>query len=173
MGVYDEAGVERWPDALASARLHVVTGKGGTGKSTLAASLALALAAGASSVMIGSWFAGTLESPGDLVHGPDGRRYKESFGMASARAVQHRTRHEDAFTKARKAMFEEGISSSRMYVDPRRPSVEDLLDTITSGVRSSLTYAGAHDLAQFRERAVVGLQSAAGYEEGRPVGSSW
>ena len=95
--------------------------------------------------------------------------------MASARAVQHRTRHEDAFTftKARKAMFEEGISSSRMYVDPRRPSVEDLLDTITSGVRSSLTYAGAHDLAEFRERAVVGLQSAAGYEEGRPVASSW
>ena len=46
VGVYDEAGVERWPDALASARLHVVTGKGGTGKSTLAASLALALAAG-------------------------------------------------------------------------------------------------------------------------------
>lgn len=135
--------------------------------------VALALAAGASSVMIGSWFAGTLESPGDLVHGPDGRRYKESFGMASARAVQHRTRREDAFTKARKAMFEEGISSSRMYVDPRRPSVEDLLDTITSGVRSSLTYAGAHDLAEFRERAVVGLQSAAGYEEGRPVASSW
>lgn len=135
--------------------------------------VALALAAGASSVMIGSWFAGTLESPGDLVHGPDGRRYKESFGMASARAVQNRTRHEDPFTKARKAMFEEGISSSRMYVDARRPSVEDLIDTITSGVRSSLTYAGARDLAQFRERAVVGLQSAAGYEEGRPVASSW
>ena len=135
--------------------------------------VALALAAGASSVMIGSWFAGTLESPGDLVHGPDGRRYKESFGMASARAVQHRTRHEDAFTKARKAMFEEGISSSRMYVDPRRPSVEDLIDTITSGVRSSLTYAGAQDLAQFRERAVVGVQSAAGYEEVLPVASSW
>lgn len=60
-----------------------------------------------------------------------------------------------------------------MYVDPRRPSVEDLLDTITAGVRSSLTYAGAVDLAEFRERAVVGLQSAAGYEEGRPVAASW
>ncbi|MEJ2869566.1 ArsA-related P-loop ATPase [Actinomycetospora sp. OC33-EN08] len=45
-GLFDEAGVERWPDALAGARLHVVTGKGGTGKSTLAAALALALAAG-------------------------------------------------------------------------------------------------------------------------------
>ncbi|WP_312030281.1 ArsA-related P-loop ATPase [Actinomycetospora sp. TBRC 11914] len=45
VGVLDEAGVERWPESLASARLHVVTGKGGTGKSTLAAALALALAA--------------------------------------------------------------------------------------------------------------------------------
>ena len=135
--------------------------------------VALALAAGASQVMIGSWFAGTLESPGDLVQGSDGRRYKESFGMASARAVEHRTRDEDAFSRARKAMFEEGISSSRMYVDPRRPSVEDLVDGITAGLRSSLTYAGAANLAQFRERAVVGVQSAAGYEEGRPVPASW
>ena len=46
VGVLDDGGVERWPQSLAGARLHVVTGKGGTGKSTLAASLALALAAG-------------------------------------------------------------------------------------------------------------------------------
>ena len=70
-------------------------------------------------------------------------------------------------------MFEEGVSSSRMYIDPQRPSVEDLIDAITSGVRSSLAYAGATTLAQFRERAVVGVQSAAGYEEGRPVSRSW
>ncbi|MDY6055646.1 GuaB1 family IMP dehydrogenase-related protein [Micrococcus sp.] len=135
--------------------------------------VALALAAGASSVMVGSWFAGTFESPGDLVHEADGRLYKESFGMASGRAVRERTRAQDPFTRARKAMFQEGISSSRMYLDPRRPSVEDLLDEITTGLRSSLTYAGARDLAQFRERAVVGLQSSAGYEEGRPLPSSW
>ncbi|MGM7670102.1 GuaB1 family IMP dehydrogenase-related protein [Microbacterium sp. A93] len=135
--------------------------------------VALALAAGASQVMIGSWFAGTVESPGDLVVDADGRQYKESFGMASSRAVQNRTRTEDAYTRARKAMFEEGISTSRMYLDPQRPSVEDLLDMITAGVRSSMSYAGAADLAQFRERAVVGVQSAAGYEEGRPVRQSW
>ncbi|MFB9069749.1 GuaB1 family IMP dehydrogenase-related protein [Citricoccus parietis] len=135
--------------------------------------VALALAAGASQVMIGSWFAGTVESPGDLVADADGRQYKESFGMASARAVQNRTKAEDAYSRARKAMFEEGISTSRMYLDPERPSVEDLLDMITAGVRSSMSYAGASDLAQFRERAVVGVQSAAGYEEGRPVRQSW
>ena len=74
--------------------------------------------AGASSVMIGSWFAGTHESPGDLLHDADGRAFKVSFGMASARAVANRTATESAFDRARKGLYEEGISSSRMYLDP-------------------------------------------------------
>ena len=135
--------------------------------------VALALAAGASQVMIGSWFAGTHESPGDLQPDANGRLYKESFGMASARAVQNRNQREGAFEKDRKALFEEGISTSRMYLDPARPGVEDLVDMITAGLRSSMSYAGAGDLAGFRERAVAGIQSAAGYEEGRPVPQSW
>jgi IMP dehydrogenase len=135
--------------------------------------VALALAAGASNVMIGSWFAGTFESPGDVQHDADGRMYKESFGMASARAVMHRTTADTPFERARKALYEEGISSSRMYLDPVRPGVEDLLDTIASGVRSACTYAGAATLEEFHERAVVGLQEASGYAEGRPQDSSW
>lgn len=135
--------------------------------------VALALAAGASQVMIGSWFAGTHESPGDLQLDASGRQYKASFGMASARAVQNRNQREGAFEKDRKALFEEGISTSRMFLDPVRPGVEDLLDMITAGLRSSMSYAGAADLAAFRERAVAGIQSAAGYEEGRPVPQSW
>ena len=135
--------------------------------------VALALAAGASAVMIGSWFAGTYESPGDLKTAPDGRAYKDSFGMASARAVASRTSAESPFDRARKALFEEGISSGRRYLDPDRPGVEDLIDSIVAGVRSSLTYAGARNLAEFAERAVVGVQSAAGYAEGRPVGADW
>jgi IMP dehydrogenase len=135
--------------------------------------VALALAAGASSVMIGSWFAGTYESPGDTFRDPDGRLYKESFGMASARAVRVRTASDSAFERARKELFEEGISSARMYLDPVRPGVEDLLDMIVAGVRSSCTYAGAGDLASFAERAVVGVQSASGYTEGMPVPTSW
>lgn len=135
--------------------------------------VALALAAGASQVMIGSWFAGTLESPSDLNRDSNGRLYKESFGMASARAVAARTANDGAFDRARKALFEEGISSSRMYINPTRPGVEDLLDEIISGVRSSCTYAGAHSLTEFHERAVVGIQSASGYAEGRPLHTSW
>ena len=134
--------------------------------------VALALAAGASNVMIGSWFAGTHESPGDVQRDPDGRLYKENFGMASKRAVTRRTAGESAYDRARKSLFEEGVSSSRMYLDPARPGVEDILDTIVTGVRSAFTYAGAANLEQFHERAVVGVQSQAGFAEGKPL-SSW
>ena len=135
--------------------------------------IALALAAGASNVMVGSWFAGTHESPGDLEHDPDGRPYKVSFGMASARAVQQRTEGEDAFDRARKALYEEGISSGRRYLDPQRPGVEDLVDQIGAGLRSACTYAGAADLTSFHERAVVGVQTRSGYAEGRPLHDGW
>lgn len=135
--------------------------------------VAMALAAGASNVMIGSWFAGTYESPGDLQQSADGRQYKESFGMASARAVRHRTADESAYDRARKSLFEEGISTSRMYLDPARPGVEDLIDSIVAGIRSSCTYAGASTLREFHERAIVGIQSAAGYAEGQPLDASW
>ncbi len=135
--------------------------------------VALALAAGASSVMIGSWFAGTHESPGDLHEDADGRRYKESFGMASARAVLNRTSTESSFDRARKGLYEEGISTSRMYLDPRRPGVEDLVDQICAGLRSACTYAGARDLTEFADRVLVGFQSAAGFHEGRPLPAGW
>jgi len=135
--------------------------------------VALALAAGASSVMIGSWFAGTHESPGDLHVDADGRAYKESFGMASARAVANRTSTDTSFDRARKGLYEEGISSSRMYLDPDRPGVEDLIDQICAGVRSAATYAGARTLHELHDRALVGIQSAAGFTEGRPLPTSW
>jgi IMP dehydrogenase len=132
--------------------------------------VALAVAAGASNVVVGSWFAGTHESPGDVHRDPDGRPYKESFGMASARAVSHRTADESAYERARKALFEEGISAGRMYLDPARPGVEDILDTIVAGLRSACTYTGAATLGQFQEHAVVGVQSAAGFREGQARG---
>lgn len=135
--------------------------------------VALALAAGASNVMVGSWFAGTYESPGELRIDRDGNRYKESFGMASKRAVAARTVDDTAFDRARKGLFEEGISSSRMRLDPARPGVEDLLDHICSGVRSTCTYAGARTLDELHDKAVVGVQSAAGFAEGRPLPSGW
>jgi len=135
--------------------------------------VALALTAGASNVMIGSWFAGTYESPGDLLFDRDGRPYKESYGMASKRAVAARTAADSAFDRARKAQFEEGISTSRMALDSARGGVEDLLDHITSGVRSTCTYVGASTLAELHDRAVLGVQSAAGFAEGHPLPTGW
>ncbi len=135
--------------------------------------VALALAAGAANVMIGSWFAGTYESPGDVARDADGRLYKENFGMASKRAVTRRTAGESAYDRARKALFEEGVSSSRMYLDPARPGVEDILDEIVAGLRSACTYAGAGTLAEFHDRVMIGVQGPAGYAEGMPLHASW
>ena len=135
--------------------------------------VALALAAGASNVMIGSWFAGTYESPGDLMRDREDQPYKESYGMASKRAVVARTTADTAFDRARKALFEEGISTSRMGLNPDRGGVEDLIDHITSGVRSTCTYVGASTLAELHERVVVGVQSAAGFAEGHPLPLGW
>jgi len=135
--------------------------------------VALALAGGAASVMFGSWLAGTYESAADTLRDTEGRLYKESFGMASNRAVRNRTSTETALDRARKELFEEGISTSRMYLDSDRPGVEDIVDQIVAGVRSACTYAGASNINEFHERAVVGIQSAAGYDEGRPQGTTW
>ena len=93
--------------------------------------------------------------------------------MASARAVSRRTADDSPYERARKALFEEGISTGRMYLDPRKPGVEDILDEVVAGVRSACTYAGAANLAEFAERVVVGVQSAAGYTEGKPTSGSW
>jgi IMP dehydrogenase len=135
--------------------------------------VALALAAGATNVMIGSWFAGTYESPGDLQRDETDRPYKESYGMASKRAVAARATGDDIFDRARKALFEEGVSTARMYLDPNRPGVEDLIDHICAGVRSACTYAGARTLPELADRAMIGVQSAAGFAEGRPLPAGW
>ncbi|EPR75934.1 Inosine-5'-monophosphate dehydrogenase [Leifsonia rubra CMS 76R] len=135
--------------------------------------VALALAAGASSVMVGSWFAGTIEAPGELRHDDAGALYKTSWGMASTKAVRARFGALDPYELARKELFAEGISGSKIYLDPARPSLDDLVDMITSGVRSSFTYAGSTDLTEFHDRALVGIQSAAGYEEGKALPVSW
>ncbi|KLO40660.1 GuaB1 family IMP dehydrogenase-related protein [Mycobacterium nebraskense] len=135
--------------------------------------VALALVAGASNVMIGSWFAGTYESPGDLMRDREDQPYKESYGMASKRAVVARSAADTAFDRARKALFEEGISTSRMELDPDRGGVEDLIDHITSGVRSTCTYVGAANLTDLYEQAVVGVQSTAGFAEGHPLPLGW
>lgn len=135
--------------------------------------VALALAAGASCGFIGTWFAGTYESVGDVLRDNQGRLYKENYGMASKRAVKNRAKEVGAFDQARRELFEEGISRSRLYIDPERPGAEDLIDHIVAGLRSSMSYAGARNIKEFQEKAVIGIQSASGYQEGRAVETNW
>jgi IMP dehydrogenase len=130
--------------------------------------VALALAAGADNVMLGSWLAGTHESAADIQQDNEGRLFKENFGMASRRAVKYRNIGTSGYELAKKELFEEGISTSRMYIDPEMPGVEDIIDQIVAGVRSAFTYEGATNLKEFQDRAVVGIQSASGYKEGKP-----
>jgi IMP dehydrogenase len=87
--------------------------------------------------------------------------------------VRHRSAADSSFDRARKALYEEGISTSRMYLDPERPGVEDLIDQICAGLRSACTYSGARTLAELADRAVLGVQSAAGFQEGRPRPAGW
>lgn len=130
--------------------------------------VALALAAGAENVMFGSWWAGTHESAADMQTDNEGRLYKENFGMASRRAVRYRNMNASSYEQAKKELFEEGISTSRMYVDPEAPGAEDIVDQIVAGVRSAFTYTGATTVEEFHQKAVVGVQSSSGYNEGKP-----
>ena len=70
--------------------------------------VALALAAGASSVMIGSWFAGTIEAPGVIERGEDGTLFKQSWGMASTKAVSSRFGDRDPWELAAQAAVRGG-----------------------------------------------------------------
>jgi len=132
--------------------------------------VALYCAAGAARVMVGTALAGTYESPGDVKIDVHGAQYKVNFGMASARALHERTAGLDAFERAKKGFFREGISASRIYIREGKESVgANLIDMIT-GLQSALTYTGAHSLDEFHERAVVGVQTVSGYGEGTPHG---
>lgn len=90
--------------------------------------------------------------------------------MASRRAVENRNSGVDSFELARRSMFEEGISTARIFLDPQHGGVEDLVDQIIAGVRSAFTYAGADSIPEYHDKAVVGVQSTEGYAEGKPRG---
>jgi IMP dehydrogenase len=133
--------------------------------------VALYLAAGAARVMIGTALAGTYESPGDVKEDKEGLAYKENYGMASARAVIDRSADLDPFERAKKAFFREGISTSRVYIREGRESVGGFLVEIITGVQSAFTYAGATSVEDFHKKAVIGVQTAAGFGEGKPHGA--
>jgi len=130
----------------------------------------LALAAWASHVMRGTRWAGTFESVGDVKYDEEWKMYKENYGMASKKAVSNRSQNLSKFQQAQKQMFREWISSSRIYIRPWMESVWDIVDECMAGLRSSMTYLGASNLAEFSEKAIVWVQTSAGFVEGTPHG---
>jgi len=134
--------------------------------------VALALAAGASCVMVGSWFAPTYESATEILSDEHGE-YVEQYGMASSRAVLGRIQDEDEFSKMKKSFFEEGSNNVKMYLKPGSESAEDIIDQIMSGVRSTCSYVDARSLQELHDKAIIGIQSPSAYQEGQAVVGNW
>ena len=135
--------------------------------------VALALAAGASSVMVGSWFAGTYESPGDLQRDEHGRPYKESFGMASKR----RRRRAHAWRQRLRPRAQGPVRGGHLDVaDAARPAAPGRRGPARLDLRRCAVLV--HLRGRARPGAVprprgAGRAVAAGFAEGRPLPGGW
>lgn len=136
-------------DVVGVARNHDVTVIADGGVKT-SGDLAKAIATGADSVMIGSLFAGTDESPGEVVL-YQGRQYKVYRGMGSLEAMQAGSSDryfQDARAGASK-LVPEGIVGRVPY----RGRLSDSIFQLVGGLRASMGYAGCSSIAEFQERA--------------------
>ncbi len=111
-----------------------------------------ALAAGADFVMCGSLLAGTTESPGKILNLPDNSRVKEYRGMASKDAQ---------LDWRKKSSTPEGVAS---YI-PFKGSVLDILTDLEGGIKSGLSYTGARNLTELRDKVEWSRQTSAGTQE--------
>ena len=133
--------------------------------------IAKALVAGASSVMIGSLFAGTDESPGDLVF-MGGKQFKNYRGMGSLGALQTRgertsyskDRYFQADASSDEKLIPEGIEGQIAYRGPLRSVAHQL----TGGLRQSMMYVGAHTVEELKARGEFVRITAAGLKESHP-----
>jgi IMP dehydrogenase len=125
-----------------------------------------ALAAGASTVMIGNLLAGTKESPGVVVV-RNGRRYKASRGMASTAATFDRRRREKPGWEGETDLTDvvpEGVEG----MVPFKGDVSEVLVQLVGGLRSGMSYLGARNLRDFQERAIFMQITGAGMNESQP-----
>ena len=125
-----------------------------------------ALAAGASSVMIGSMLGGTDESPGSLLT-KNGKRFKVYRGMASLAASLGRKSKEMGYVSLEDDLNDyiaEGVEA----MVPYKGSITDILKQLTGGIRSGLSYCGAHSIPQMQENAEFIKMSHAGFAESQP-----
>ncbi|MFT4903561.1 MAG: IMP dehydrogenase, partial [Natronomonas sp.] len=137
-GMPQFTAVER---CVAEARAHDVTVIADGGIRT-SGDAVKALLVGADAVMMGGFFAGCAEAPGEIVE-IDGEQYKRSRGMSTAAAAEDRE-DKDGEVKA-----DEGVEAVTEYTGPVKPR----LGEFAAGIRSGFSYTGAHDLQAARENA--------------------
>ncbi len=131
-----------------------------------------AVAAGASSVMIGSLFAGTEESPGPTVL-REGVRYKLTRGMASLAATVDRKVRESGDTGPREdelieEVIEDSVPEGVEGLIPYKGRVDEVVRQLVGGLRSGMSYSGARTLAELRRKAEFMRITTAGHEESGP-----
>lgn len=133
-----------------------------------------ALAAGANSVMTGSLFAGTEESPGEMMFF-EGRGYKMYRGMGSIGAMSDGSADRYFQDEASGHHFSDSSDASARYVPEGiegrvayRGKVSDKVFQLTGGLRAGMGYVGACDLTALRERARFVRQTFAALQEGHP-----
>ena len=124
-----------------------------------------ALSCGASSIMIGSLFAGTDETPGEMVHF-QGRSYKVYRGMGSVEAMVlgSKDRYAQGDVKDHRKFVPEGIEGQVPY----RGSLSSTIYQLMGGVRAGMGYVGAINMGELREKAEFISISAASLKEGHP-----
>jgi len=125
-----------------------------------------ALAAGASSVMIGSMLGGTDESPGTVLT-KNGKRFKVYRGMASLGASLGR-KSKDTGSVSFDDDLNDYVAEGVEAMVPYKGTVTDILKQLTGGVRSGLSYCGAHNITQMQENAEFIKMSRAGFAESQP-----
>ena len=125
-----------------------------------------ALAAGAHSVMIGGILGGTDESPGSTIS-KNGKRFKIYRGMASLGASLGR-KSKDSGNVGLTDDLNDYVAEGVEGMVPYRGSVTDIITQITGGIRSGLSYCGAHNIQQMQKNAEFIKISRAGFAESQP-----
>jgi len=123
--------------------------------------IAKALAAGASSVMMGSLLAGCYETPGELITF-QGRQYKTYRGMGSLAAMQKGS--SDRYFQdgtAKEKLVPEGVEGRVPYAG----MLKDVIFQLLGGLRSSMGYCGSKDIATFQQKAEFVEITSAGLKE--------
>ena len=125
-----------------------------------------ALAAGASSIMVGSILGGTDESPGSTIT-KNGKRFKIYRGMASlAASMGRRSKETGTFELADD--LNDYVAEGVEAMVPYKGSVTEIITQITGGIMSGLSYCGASNIKQMQENAEFIKISRAGFAESQP-----